>query len=103
MDPASNLAGRISIAIATLSILLATMLNLGVFNEDASYHAVRDADNFFRAVAVGFIGGIIGLGFAWRGFRRGGNKSWTNWLGLTLSLLPLLCIAGLVVLILIRR
>ncbi len=102
MDPASNLPGRISILIATLSILLATMLNLGVFNEDASYHAVRDADNFFRAVIVGFTGGIIGLGFAWRGFRRSGARSWTNWIGLTLSLLPLLCIATLVLLLFMR-
>ncbi|SEN62232.1 hypothetical protein SAMN05428959_102647 [Duganella sp. CF517] len=103
MAAASHLPGRISIAIATLSIVLATMLNLGVFNEDASYHAVRDADNFFRAVAVGFIGGIIGLGFAWQGLRRGGGKSWTNWIGLTLSLLPLLVIATFIVLIFSRR
>jgi hypothetical protein len=78
------------------------MLNLGVFNEDASYHAVRDADNFFRAVAVGFIGGIIGLGFACRGFRRSGGKSWTNWIGLTLSLIPLLIIAALILLLFMR-
>lgn len=102
MDPASNLPGRIGILIATLSILLATMLNLGAFNEDASYHAVRDADNFFQAAIVGFTGGIIGLGFAWRGFRRSGARSWTNWIGLTLSLLPLLCIATLVLLLFMR-
>ena len=102
MASTSNLPGRISIAIATLSILLATVLNMGVFNEDNSYHAVRDADNFYLAVIVGFIGGVIGLGFAWTGFRRSGGKSWTNWIGLTLSLLPLLCIATLLLLLFMR-
>jgi hypothetical protein len=102
MVPASNRPGRLSTVIATLSMLLATMLNLGVFNEDASYHAVRDANNFYLAVIVGFIGGVIGLGFAWRGFRRSGGKSWANWIGLTLSLLPLLVIVTFVLLLFTR-
>ena len=103
MASSSHLPGRIGIAIATLSILLATMLNMGAFNEDNSYHAVRDTDNFYLAVIVGFIGGVIGLGFALQGFRRSGAKSWTNWIGLTLSLIPLLIIATFILLILIRR
>ncbi|USX19944.1 hypothetical protein NHH82_29625 [Oxalobacteraceae bacterium OTU3REALA1] len=102
MASTSNLPGRISIAIATLSILLATMIDSGMFHEKIRYGAPHNDDCFYLALLVCLIGGIIGLGFAWRGFRRSGRRSWTNWIGLTLSLLPLLFIATLVLLLVMR-
>ena len=96
MRPDSNGPGGLSILVATLSMIVAAVLNAGLFRAPPMGGMLPGFDYFLQAVAVGFVGGIISVVLAARGFRRSGARSWTNWIGLTLSLVPLLCIAALV-------